>query len=152
MATLADQSFVPPEDTAELVELLRRIERVDKPCLVGPEGERIALPDPVFRALRQVVSALAEGNAILVSPHEPLLTTQEAADILGISRPTLVRLLEAGEITYEMRGSHRRVRFSELMKYAERAAREREASLHEIARTNEELGLYDESDGVVIER
>lgn len=152
MSMLADQGFAPPEDTRELRELLERLEGVDKPCLVGPEGERTPLPEPVFEALRQVVRALAQGRAILVSPHEPLLTTQEAANVLGISRPTLVRLLESGEMPYEMRGSHRRVRFGDVMEYAARSAKRRDEALTNVARMSEDADLYERTDGVVVTR
>src|SRR6266511_2543238 len=57
-------------------------------------GERIELPAEVFEVLRQVVLAMTEGQAVTVAPHHQTLTTQEAADLLGVSRPTLVRLLE----------------------------------------------------------
>jgi excisionase family DNA binding protein len=74
--------------------------------------------------LRQVVAAmraaLAAGQAVTVSFHRDTLTTQEAADVLGVSRPTLVRLLEDGEIPYEQPGRHRRVQLQDVLDFQER--------------------------------
>jgi hypothetical protein len=67
-----------------------------KPGLVGADGRRVEVPGPVFDALVQVATAMAHGQGVTVIPQNALLTTQEAAELLGISRPTLVRLAEAG--------------------------------------------------------
>jgi predicted DNA-binding transcriptional regulator AlpA len=64
--------------------------------LVGADGRAIDLPDEVARALTVVVAAMADGQAVTIAPHNQTLTTQEAAALLGISRPTLIRLLDAG--------------------------------------------------------
>jgi excisionase family DNA binding protein len=80
------------------------VDRAEPAQLVGPAGERIELPAEVFTVLREVVLAMAEGEAVTVAPHHQTLTTQEAADLLGVSRPTLVRLLEQGKIPYEQPG------------------------------------------------
>ncbi|MFD1046517.1 helix-turn-helix domain-containing protein [Kibdelosporangium lantanae] len=72
-----------------------------------------------------------------------MLTTSEAAQVLGVSRPTLVRLLEAGEIPFEQPNRHRRVRLVDLLAYQERAQRARGAGLDEMVRAGEEDGLYD---------
>ena len=79
------------------------------------------MPPEVFEILREVVEALAQGLAITIAPHQMILSTGEAADILGVSRPTLVRLLEAGEIPFEQPGRHRRVRLADVLAYRERA-------------------------------
>jgi len=74
-------------------------------------------------------------------PHSSL-TTQEAADFLGISRPTLVKLLEQGEIPYEQPGRHRRVMFSDLLAYRQRRQEERRAALDRMTEDASEAGLY----------
>lgn len=86
-----------------------------KAALIDPQGNARSIPDEIFRILDQVADALAAGEGITVVPQGMTMTTQQAADFLGISRPTLVRLLEAGEIDYDKPGRHRRVRLEDLV-------------------------------------
>ena len=102
--------------------------------------------------LRDVLEALSQGLAITVAPVHTVLTTSQAAQLLGISRPTLVRLLESGEIPFEQPARHRRVRLADVLAYQERARRARAAGLDEMVRTSEEAGLYDSTDDVPFER
>jgi excisionase family DNA binding protein len=87
--------------------------------LVIGADESIALPDLVVAALRQVVEAMSRGLAVTIIPQSHILTTQQAADLLGISRPTLIRLLEAGKIDYEIKGTHRRLLLEDVLRYRE---------------------------------
>ena len=83
----------PPEDLDQLLDLARFVEGHTEPgLLLGPDGEQVPLPAEVYRVLRQVVEVMRQGKATLVTPQGLLLTTQEAADFLGVSRPTLVKL------------------------------------------------------------
>jgi len=107
-----------------------------KAALIDPEGNPRSIPDEVFRALDQVANALASGHGVTVAPYGMLMTTQQAADFLGISRPTLVKLLEAGEIEYEKRNRHRRVKLRALVDYQERFRVERRSALEDLARAN----------------
>jgi excisionase family DNA binding protein len=93
--------------------------------------------------LRDVVSALSQGMAISIAPHNTLLTTQEAADLLNISRPTLVRLLTDGEIPHTLRGRHRRVLLRDILDYTERTRTERRSTLDQMATDAEDDGLYE---------
>ncbi len=117
------------------------------PALVDADGGRLELPEPLFEALVQVATALAHGQAVTVMPRGKLLTTQEAADLLSISRPTLVRLLEAHEIPFEQRGRHRRIRLADLLDYQQRMRRERRETLNQMAREGQEAGLYEATAG-----
>ncbi|GGP39650.1 helix-turn-helix domain-containing protein [Saccharothrix coeruleofusca] len=146
MATVLRQhTLFPPSDgqrdLASAAEALHSRTR-----LVGPDGTEIKLPEEVFAALREVVEALSNGLAITIAPHTAQLTTQQGADMLNISRPTLVRLLEEGEIPFEMRGRHRRVRLTDLLDYQERARVRRRTELDELAREAIEDGSYDAVD------
>jgi excisionase family DNA binding protein len=105
----------------------------------------VDLPPALFAVLAEVARAMLAGRAVTVSPTSRRLTTQEAADLLGISRPTLVKLLEQGEIPYEQPGRHRRVRLDDLLRHQERRQAERRAALRELTRTAQEAGLYDTS-------
>lgn len=95
---------------------------------------------------------MAQGLAITVAPQHTVLTTSEAAHLLGVSRPTLVRLLEAGEIPCEQQNRHRRVRLADLLAYQERSQRARAAGLDEMVRQGEDDGLYDLPLDVPLER
>lgn len=81
-------------------------------------------------------AALASGEGITVVPQGMTMTTQQAADFLGISRPTLVRLLEAGEIPFEQPGRHRRVRLEDLIAYQSTSRAERRDALRELRRAS----------------
>lgn len=131
-----------PESLARWVALLART-RGETAALVAADGTHLELPPEVFDVLRQVVLAMSQGLAITVAPQHTVLSTSEGANLLGISRPTFVRLLEAGEIPYEQPNRHRRVRLADLLAYQERTRRARAAGLDEMVRDSEEAGLYD---------
>ncbi|MGN9844811.1 excisionase family DNA-binding protein [Nonomuraea sp. H19] len=111
--------------------------------LIGAAGERITLPDEVFEVLRLVVLAMAAGQAVTIAPHHQTLTTQEAADLLGVSRPTVVRMLERGEIPFEQPGRHRRILLRDVLAYQERRRHQRRASLDRMVEVSEEVDLYE---------
>ncbi len=115
-----------------------------RPRLIGPDGEEIELPLSVFQVLRQIIYHMMRGRAISVVPINKELTTQEAADILNVSRPYFVKLLEEGKIPFNVVGTHRRIRFGTLMEYKKRYEAEQDRKLDELTRLSEELGLYDE--------
>lgn len=115
----------------------------ERPALVGPHGEQIPLPREAFDVLVQVLEAMKQGLAIHVAPLNAQLTTQEAADYLGISRPTLVKLLESGAIPFTKPGRHRYVRIDDLIEYAESVRVKRAKELDALAREAEEDNLYD---------
>jgi len=115
-----------------------------RPRLIGPDGEEIELPLSVFQVLRQIIYHMMRGRAISVVPINKELTTQEAADILNVSRPYFVKLLEEGTIPFNVVGTHRRVRFDTLMEYKTHSEAEQDRKLDELTRLSEELGLYDE--------
>ncbi|MDE3721289.1 helix-turn-helix domain-containing protein [Nocardiopsis sp. N85] len=144
--TLHERTVLPPDDRSELTRLARDLTATThgaRARLVGPDGSEIALPEELHSVLRDVVEALSQGLAISIAPHNTMLTTQEAADLLGISRPTLVRLLTEDKIPYSMRGRHRRVMLNDLLGYKERSRKERGAVLDTMAAEGEESGLYD---------
>lgn len=88
------------------------------PCrLVGPEGGTVTLPAELVDLLAVAAAGLASGCAVTLTRHEQTVTTQEAADLLGISRPTLVRLLDHGVLPYDQPGSHRRLRLRDVLAF-----------------------------------
>ena len=84
------------------------------------EAHSVELPTSALRLLVDILAELAAGNAVKVVPVHAELTTQEAADLLNVSRPHLIKLLESGELSYHKTGKHRRVRFVDLMDYKNR--------------------------------
>ncbi len=136
----------PPENLDQLLDLARFVEGHTEPgLLLGPDGEQVPLPAEVYRVLRQVVEVMRQGKATLVAPQGLLLTTQEAADFLGVSRPTLVKLLEDGAIAFEKPNRHRRVRLQDLIDFQQRRSVKRRAALNQLTEEAGELGLYDGS-------
>ncbi len=107
------------------------------------DGAYIELSEELYEVLKDVVTALSQGLAITVTPQHTVLTTSQAADLLGVSRPTLVRLLEAGKIPFDKPGRHRRIRLRDLLAYQQRVRRARAAGLEEMVRASEDAGLYD---------
>lgn len=81
------------------------------------EAHSVELPTSALRLLVDILAELAAGNAVKVVPVHAELTTREAADLLNVSRPHLIKLLESGELSYHKTGKHRRVRFTDLMDY-----------------------------------
>lgn len=132
-------------DTEKFAEVLKELATAtsQRPALIGPHNEQIPLPREAFEVLLQVYQAMEHGLAIHVAPLNAQLTTQEAANYLGISRPTVVKLLEAGDIPFMKPGRHRYVRIDDLIAYAERLRNQRADALDEMARDAEEDGLYD---------
>jgi excisionase family DNA binding protein len=100
----------------------------------------------VYEVLLEVVTVMSKGQAISVVPKNQRLTNTEAADLLGISRPTLVKLLEGGEIPFEQPSRHRRVLLSDVVAFKQRRWHARRATLAEMTRSAAELGLYDSSE------
>ncbi|HEY6760980.1 MAG TPA: helix-turn-helix domain-containing protein [Baekduia sp.] len=134
-----------PEEQSGLAEVLSLLDRLEsrgerKTRLVGPDGDAIELPASAFEALRAVVSGMANGQTITLVPHGQELTTQQAADILNVSRPHVIKLLESGEIAHHKVGSHRRVNVEDVLRYRADRAKARRAQLEELTRLSEELG------------
>jgi excisionase family DNA binding protein len=126
--------------------ILRKIDNIlesSHPTLVGSDGEQISLPPSLFQLLKRVVSHLSRGQAVTIIPINKEVTTQEAADILNVSRPYLIKMLEEEKIPYVTVGAHRRIPLPTLLEYKERRDEEREQGLAELAQMSQEFGLYD---------
>lgn len=136
----------PPQDLSEMLELARFLENHAAPAmLLGPDGEQIPLPMAAYDVLRQVVSAMERGEAVSVEPIDRQLTTQQAASLLGVSRSTLLRLLDEDELPFERLGEsrHRRLRLHDVLAYRDRKRADRRTRLDELTRQADEDGLLD---------
>lgn len=109
--------------------------------LVGPAGQVVELPGAIFEALLAIADELRRGNGVTVLPLHQRLTTNEAAELLNVSRPHLVTLLERGEMPFEKVGTHRRVRLADVLAYRDRQERRRREALANLVRQGEELDL-----------
>jgi excisionase family DNA binding protein len=128
--------FAPPAEEPAIRELATLLAE-------GDAEEPLRLPATVRRLLAHLVHELAQGNAVTIVPVHAELTTNQAAELLNISRPYLVRLLDAGKIPFHRVGTHRRIYAADLLAYKARRRAEQHAALDELAREAQELGLYE---------
>ncbi len=141
-----DDLVYPPEDLSSMLDLARFLQSHQRPgLLVGEDGEQMPLPLEVNRVLQHAVEALRKGKAVHVAPQNLVLTTQEAADLLDVSRPTLVKLLDAGAIPFDQPNRHRRVRLDDVLEYRARRHAAQRAALDELTAEASALGLYEDS-------
>lgn len=105
--------------------------------------ERIKIPRSALKLLAEVLKAMGQGKPFSLVPVATEVTTQKAAEILGCSRPHLVKLLEKGTIPFTKVGKHRRLRFEDVLKYKQQMQQDRKQHLIDMMQNDEELGLYD---------
>lgn len=108
------------------------------------EGRQIEVPALVYQMFLRLLTEIAAGNAVTLIPYHSELTTQQAADILNVSRPYVVKLLNQDKIPYRKVNRHRRIRFDDLMEFKRSQAAQREADLLELMAEGQRLGIgYD---------
>ena len=133
------------EQARESSRVLSMYARRSKPLEVelhdNEHHQKIALPAGAVRLLLDVLTQMAEGNAVTLMPMHAELTTQQAADLLNVSRPYLVKLLDNGEIGHRKVGTHRRVLLRDLMSYKRKSDANRNTALEELTRQAEDLDM-----------
>jgi len=105
------------------------------------DGQELTLPKSATRLIAHLLTEMAQGNAVTIIPIHANLTTQEAADYLNVSRPYLIGLLQAGKIPYQMVGTHRRVRFEDLVTFKTAAEHQRLAIMEDLAAQSQAEGM-----------
>ncbi|MDQ8207377.1 helix-turn-helix domain-containing protein [Coraliomargarita sp. SDUM461003] len=141
--TMEETVQISEQDRQLLEKLNEVINGNERPVLLGREGAHIHFPEPVFHHLTHIVRAMLQGQSVSVLAENEEFTTQAAANFLGVSRPHLVKVLEAGTIPFHRVGSHRRVSLSDLRQYQKLRDGERRQSLDALTKRVETAGYYD---------
>lgn len=149
MTTIAagKEPIVAPEgDRPTLASILEYLESKKGRAarLIGPSKDGVAIPASLHRVLIEAARQLAEGNAVSIIPVTAEVTTQQAADLLNVSRPFVIGLLDKGEIPFHKLGTHRRLRLRDVLAYKRRRDASRRAVIGRLAAEAQELGIYEE--------
>jgi excisionase family DNA binding protein len=116
----------------------------ERPKLVGPGRRETPIPDSLYQVLLEAVHQLKQGKGVAILPVSAELSTQEAADLLNVSRPHVVKLLETGEIPFHKVGTHRRLQLRDLLTFKARRDHLAKQTLTELVQEAQKLGIYDE--------
>jgi excisionase family DNA binding protein len=146
MSATGEAIEIAPRDQQEIEQasrLYRTLLHEGTAVLIGPDGGRIDLPPSVHEVLVRIVEKMQEGKAVAILPLTEELSTQAAADLLGVSRQFFVRECEAHKLPFHYTGTHRRVLLKDLLAYKKYREQARRNSIVRIARESEELGDYD---------
>jgi excisionase family DNA binding protein len=144
--SIATQEPITIRDTEQpAVEKLEHLLERGIPSLVTSTGEKVKLPTTIYEVLKRVVELMADGKAVTVIPDNQVVTTQRAADILGMSRPFFIKLLETGAMAHHRIGNQRRVYLRDVLQYAHKREQERQAALNRLSRHAVETGLYEKN-------
>jgi len=137
------ESTIANESSEILSRHIKKGEPLRLRIIAADQDEVIVLPASVVALLLGILRMTANGLGISLMPLHSELTTRQAADILNVSRPYLVKLLESGDIPFHKVGRHRRIRREDVMIYKQELRREREAILDKMVAEAQEMGLYD---------
>ena len=141
MASAAQQPANREPNLDDLDQLLRSNQQI---VVMAPGRTGVELPESVIEVLRQAVGYMLQGKAVTLTSVHRNLTTQEAADLLGVSRPFLVELLAKKEIPFHLVGTHRRIYLEDLLRFRERRDKGRKEIINHMAREAMENGDYDQ--------
>ena len=109
--------------------------------LEGEDDQRVKLPTSAVRLLLDILEQMARGNAVTLIPVHAELTTQQAADVLNVSRPFVVKLIEEGKLPFRKVGAHRRIKFEDLMNFKTTIDNQRQEALNKLVEQAQELDM-----------
>jgi excisionase family DNA binding protein len=143
MKTATKASIVPQKhEVRRLAEVFERSGHRQYVVEDHTTHEPIEVPSSLSRVITDAAKALGQGRSVTILPLGEELTTQQAADLLGVSHPFLITLLEDGAIPYHQVGAHRRVRLNDVLTYRQVRNDIRRAEFKQMVRLSEEMGLY----------
>jgi len=118
--------------------------RIDNPEIeIEETKEKIRIPISALKLLADILKEISQGNPISIVPVATELTTQAAAELLGCSRPHVVRLLEEGKIPFTKVGRHRRIKYEDIVKFKKDMKSIQRKKIQQLMGLDEESGLYD---------
>jgi excisionase family DNA binding protein len=138
-----------PHDFEQIhqIEALLRFLSEKEHALFNRFGRQLEIPEELYDIMQIILKLLQEGRGVTIMPEDEQLTTQAAANILGVSRPFLVeQLLESGKIPYTYAASHRRIALADLLRYMRKRDKERHEAISEMTRSMEAAGVYDDEE------
>ncbi|HRF38476.1 MAG TPA: helix-turn-helix domain-containing protein [Saprospiraceae bacterium] len=138
-----EEQRVAMESYNALAEILEGLRKDNPEIEIEETREKIRIPLNALKLLAKILKVTSQGKPISIVPIATEMTTQAAADLLGCSRPHLIKLLEEGEIEYTKIGKHRRVKFEDVMAYKKKMKARQQELLIKIMNADEESGLYD---------
>lgn len=125
---------------AALTRHLQVLPEMDR-AQVKMGGEDLILPRAAIALLRDILADMSAGKAVAIVPKSVEVTTQQAADFLNVSRPYLIELLRDGHLPYSMVGTHRRIKFDDVMKYREQMIEKSTTAMDELVALSQELDM-----------
>ncbi|KJF15742.1 helix-turn-helix domain protein [Acidithrix ferrooxidans] len=128
---------------AQIEELLQQIRKSHVAPRITLDGQKMGLPNEVNEAILDLLSRFGDGHGVIVASIDSLLTNSKAAELLGISRTYMDRLIDEGRIPAQYRCTRRRVKLSDVIEYMESSDRKRAEKLDAIAQLSERTGQYD---------
>ena len=134
---------VAMESYDALVSMLEELDTENPEIEIEETFEKIRIPLNALKLLAKILEETSKGRLVSIVPIATEMTTQAAAELLGCSRPHLIKLLEKGVIQFTKIGKHRRIRYEDIVKYKKEMKERQKQLLIEIMKSDEETGLYD---------
>jgi excisionase family DNA binding protein len=131
------------ESYGALASMLEELQTENPEIEIEETSEKIRIPLNALKLLVKILEETSKGRLVSIVPIATEMTTQAAAELLGCSRPHLIKLLEKGEIQFTKIGKHRRIRYEDIAKYKKEMKARQKQLLIEIMKSDEESGLYD---------
>lgn len=134
---------IASESYGALASVIEQLHSEQPEIEIEEANEKIKIPLSALKLLGEILKAMGQGKLISLVPIAAEVTTQAAAEILGCSRPHLVKLLEEGKIAFTKVGKHRRIKFDDIMRYKKQMKEQQKQNIIDMMNLDEETGLYD---------